>query len=75
MEKTDLCGQEGQAPVKYHRAAGGYYVGQEGEFLLHDSFSQPIETVRGKIVTLVEGQSSLYALLRTDRGIRPGRLS
>lgn len=76
MGPTETCVQQGEkAPVKYHMAAGGFQVGQEGEFLLHDAFKRPIETVRGTIVTLMEGESSLYAMLRTDRGLRPGRLS
>lgn len=66
-------GQE--AGIRYYDANEGFHVGQEGEFLLHDSFRRPMETVRGQIVTLVRGESSLYALLKTDRGIRPGRLS
>lgn len=51
-----------------------FWVGQEGEFLLYDSFHRPIETVQGKIVKLLEGKDSLYALIETERGIRPGRL-
>lgn len=61
--------------VKYYMTKEGFHVGQEGDFLLHDSLRQPIETIHGKIVSLMEGESSLYALLRTDRGIRPGRLT
>ena len=61
--------------VKYHTAKEGFHVGQEGEFLLHDSFKRPLERVRGKIVSLIEGKGSLYALLQTDNGVRPGRLN
>lgn len=55
-------------------AKGGFQVGQEGEFLLYDSFHNPIETVRGKIVKLMEGKDSVYAILETERGMRPARL-
>lgn len=51
-----------------------FWVGQEGEFLLYDSFHRPIETVQGKIIKLIDGKDSLYALIETERGIRPGRL-
>ena len=66
---------EERAAIKFHMAKEGFHVGQEGEFLLHDSRKRPIEMVRGKIVTLVEGERSLYAMLQTDNGMRPGRLS
>ncbi len=61
--------------MRYHTAREGFHVGQEGEFLLHDSFKRPLELVRGKIVSLIEGKSSLYALLQTEKGVRPGRLN
>ncbi|MBE0596928.1 MAG: hypothetical protein IH614_06655 [Desulfuromonadales bacterium] len=67
--------EAGVEGVKYHQAKEGFHVGQVGDFLLHDSFNRPIETIHGQIVTLVEGKSSLYALLRTETGIRPGRLN
>lgn len=51
-----------------------FRVGQEGEFELFDAFHRPIETVQGKIVHLMDGKDSLYALIETKRGIRPGRL-
>ena len=51
-----------------------YRVGQEGEFLLYDSFHNPIETVKGTIVKLMDGEDSLYAIIETERGMRPGRL-
>jgi hypothetical protein len=60
--------------VLYHKSKEGYHVGQKGDFWLHDSFKQPIEKVRGEIVSLMEGKDSLYAMLRTERGLRPGRL-
>lgn len=66
-------GQEGTT-IKYYREKAGFHVGQEGEFLLHDSFMRPIETVRGQIISLIEGRTSLYAMLRTESGVRPGRL-
>lgn len=76
MPTTETCVQEGEkGPVRYFTTAGGFHVGQEGEFLLHDAFKRPIEKVRGKIVTLMEGENSLYAMLRTERGLRPGRLN
>jgi hypothetical protein len=55
-------------------ANAGFKVGQEGEFLLYDSFHNPIETVRGKIVKLMDGKDSLYAILETEQGMRPARL-
>lgn len=67
-------------PVKKNSAAKDqqsmedFQVGQEGEFLLYDSFHEPIETVRGKIVKLMDGKDSLYAILETERGMRPARL-
>lgn len=54
---------------------GDYHVGQAGDFLLLDAFNQPIEAVHGEIVQLMEGQNSLYAMIRTARGLRPGRLA
>jgi hypothetical protein len=60
--------------VKERLARESYRVGQEGEFLLYDSFHKPIETVKGKIVKLMDGEDSLYAIIETERGIRPGRL-
>ncbi len=60
--------------VLYLYSKAGYYVGQKGDFWLHDSLKRPIEKVRGEIVSLMEGKDSLYAMLRTDRGMRPGRL-
>jgi hypothetical protein len=53
----------------------GFHVGQEGEFLLLDAFNQPIESVQGEIVQLMEGKNSLYAMIMTARGLRPGRLA
>lgn len=76
MEPTELHAQKQEgAAVKYHMAMGEFHVGQEGEFVLHDAFKRPIEKVRGKILTLMEGETALYAMLRTERGLRPGRLS
>ncbi|MFA5515535.1 MAG: hypothetical protein WDA20_04545 [Desulfuromonadales bacterium] len=64
-----------EVKVKFHMTKEGFFVGQEGEFLIHDSRKMPIERVKGKIVSLMEGDtSSLYAMLQTDRGVRPGRL-
>jgi hypothetical protein len=54
---------------------GDYHVGQAGEFLLLDAFNQPIESVHGQIVRLMEGKNSLYAMIQTERGLRPGRLA
>lgn len=51
-----------------------FCVGQEGKFLIYDAFHEPIETIHGKIVQLMEGQESLYALIQTKRGLRPARL-
>jgi hypothetical protein len=65
--KIDLVGKE-RLPNESYR------VGQEGEFLLYDSFHKPIETVKGKIVKLMDGEDSLYAVIETERGMRPGRL-
>jgi len=52
-----------------------YYIGQVGDFLLYDSFYNPIERIHGKIVNLMDGQKALYALIETERGIRPARLA
>jgi hypothetical protein len=60
--------------VKHLKSGGGYHVGEEGEFTVHDAYNQPIETIRGKILNLIEGEKSLYAMIRTDRGVRPARL-
>lgn len=62
------------AVVREPWAMNEYQVGQEGEFLLYDSFHHPIETVKGKIVRLMDGEDSLYAIIETERGMRPGRL-
>ncbi len=62
-------------PVNYLVAEAGFHVGQQGEFVLYDAFHRPIETVRGKIHSLMEGDGALYAMLRTDDGIRPARLA
>ena len=56
------------------RTKEDFWVGQEGEFLLYDSFHHPIGTVHGKIIQLMDGKDSLYALIETKRGVRPGRL-
>ena len=68
--QTGMSIQETQARLDF-------YVGQEGEFLLLDSFSNPIETVTGKILRLMAGNHTdvLYAMLQTERGIRPARLA
>jgi hypothetical protein len=69
------CDTKEGGEVKFFRAKEGFHIGQEGEFLLHDSFNRPIEKVKGKIVSLMEGKtSSLYVMILTDRGMRPGRL-
>jgi hypothetical protein len=52
-----------------------FHVGQAGEFLLLDAFNQPLEAVHGKIVQLMEGETALYAMIQTERGLRPGRLA
>ena len=52
----------------------GFQVGQIGEFTIYNSFHEPIETVRGRIVKLMDGKDSLYALIETERGMRPARL-
>ena len=54
-----------------------FFVGQEGEFQLLDSFSNPIETVEGEIVRIMESENSnsIYAMIATKRGVRPGRLT
>ncbi len=65
---------EEREEVCYHMKKEGYYVGQKGDFWLHDSFKRPIEKVRGEIISLMEGKDSLYAMLRTERGTRPARL-
>ena len=76
MTKTWTGDQRMEAqPVRYHTAVEGFHVGQEGDFIIRDSLKQPIETVRGKIISLMEGSNALYAMLQTDRGVRPGRLS
>lgn len=51
-----------------------YYVGQTGSFMLLDAFYNPIETVQGRIVQLMDGKDSLYAMIETERGVRPARL-
>lgn len=63
--------------IPERQAKGNFFVGQEGEFLLLDSCLQPIETVKGKIVRLMEGNGpdSLYAMIMTERGVRPARLT
>lgn len=58
-----------------HEPSQEFCIGQEGEFLLYDAFHRPLETVQGKIVKLMDGKDALYALIETERGIRPGRLS
>lgn len=60
--------------TKGQQSMEDFQVGQEGEFLLYDSFHKPIEKVRGKIVKLMDGKDSLYAILETERGMRPARL-
>ena len=54
-----------------------FFVGQKGEFLLLDSFRNPIEIVKGKILQVMEGKNakSIYVIILTERGIRPARLS
>lgn len=54
-----------------------FFIGQEGEFQLLDSFSNPIEIVEGKIVKIMESENSnsVYAMIATERGIRPARLT
>jgi hypothetical protein len=54
-----------------------FFVGQEGEFILLDSFSNLIEKVSGRIVRLMEGKNgrSIYAMISTERGVRPARLA
>jgi hypothetical protein len=59
----------------YVQTKGDYHVGQAGDFLLLDAFNQPIEAVYGEIIQLMEGTNSLYAMIRTERGLRPGRLA
>ena len=61
--------------MKYLQAASGFHVDQEGEFVLYDSLSRPIEKVEGKIVALMEGEKAFYAMIKTERGVRPGRLA
>lgn len=61
--------------MRYLQATAGYHVEQEGEFILYDSLHRPIETVEGKIVALIEGEQSFYAMIETERGVRPGRLT
>jgi hypothetical protein len=61
--------------MTYVQTKGDYHVGQAGEFLLLDAFNQPIESVHGEIVQLMEGKNSLYAMIQTARGLRPGRLA
>lgn len=51
-----------------------FRVGQTGEFTIYNSFHEPIEKVRGRIVRLMDGKDSLYALIETERGMRPARL-
>ncbi len=68
-------GAKEETEVKYYMSREGFYVGQEGEFLIHDSLKRPIERIRGKIITLMGGKTaSLYAMVQTERGMRPGRL-
>lgn len=59
------------------RAMADFFVGQEGEFALLDSFSNLIEMVNGRILRLMAGENagSVYALIITERGIRPARLA
>ena len=64
----------GAASIQYHIEKEGFYVGQEGEFLLRDSNKNPMYSVRGKILKIMEGKSSLYAMIQTESGLRPGRL-
>ncbi|MEJ2471775.1 MAG: hypothetical protein P8Y91_08745 [Desulfuromonadales bacterium] len=56
---------------------GEFFVGQKGDFLLLDSFGQPIETVAGEIVRLMDGRASgqIYAMIKTAEGLRPARLN
>jgi hypothetical protein len=58
-----------------HEHQGDFHVGQAGEFLLLDAFNQPIEAVEGEIVRLMKGETALYAMIQTERGLRPGRLA
>lgn len=60
--------------MKKVREKSGFYVGQEGEFEILDTLARPIETVQGRITELIEGEESLYALIRTEKGLRPGRI-
>lgn len=59
------------------RQKADFFVGQEGDFLLLDSFSDLIEVVNGEIVQLMEGENanSVYAMILTERGVRPARLA
>ena len=66
---------EGSGSIRYHIEKEGFYVGQEGEFLLRDSNKKPMYSVRGKILKIMEGKSSLYAMIQTESGLRPGRLA
>lgn len=60
-----------------HTPQRPFFVGQKGEFTLLDSSRQPIETVHGEIVRLMKDQQGreVYAMLDTERGIRPARLA
>lgn len=61
--------------MRYLQARAGFHVDQKGEFVLYDSLHRPIEKVEGKIVALMEGDNSFYAMIETERGVRPGRLA
>ncbi len=61
--------------VKYVAANEEFHVGMEGEFILYDAYYQPFEKVHGKILTLMEGDAALYAMLKTESGVRPARLA
>ncbi len=77
QEDFVLRGAQTGMGIQETQASLEFFVGQEGEFLLLDSFSNPIETVTGKILRLMEGNhtDALYAMIQTERGIRPARLA
>lgn len=56
------------------KEAHGYRIGQEGKFINLDAFGRPKETVRGKIIFLVEVQGHLYVLIETPSGDQALRL-
>jgi hypothetical protein len=61
--------------VRCLESNGRFRVGQQGEFELLDASYRPYLTVAGTIVKLMAGEDALYALIETETGVRPARLS